>query len=210
MTETTKPDVAADARRGSLNRILARFVLAPFVGSRLTPNHITTLRMIAGAAACAAFAGGEGTRILAGWLWVLSAFLDRCDGEFARMTGQSSRFGKIYDFIGDVVINGAVFICAGIGLGAGALGGFAVPLGLYAGIAIMVAALVAEFNERGMDQGVKTFKGVPGFDFDDLIYLIAFFAWFDIVGVLLVGGALGGSVALGLILFQVWQKRRAA
>jgi len=75
----------------SVTHRLARVFVRPLVGGPVTANHLTTLRLLTGVAACIAFAcGGRGGEIWGGALWVLSAFLDRADGELARLAGSSS------------------------------------------------------------------------------------------------------------------------
>jgi len=59
-------------------------------GTRLRPNHLTTGRLLSGLAACVCF--GFGTKSGMAWgggLWLLSAFLDRADGELARIGNMS-------------------------------------------------------------------------------------------------------------------------
>ena len=61
---------------------LARPLVRPLVGTRVTPNHLTTLRLLTGLGACAALAVGDrGLEIWGGWLWLASALRDRADGE---------------------------------------------------------------------------------------------------------------------------------
>ena len=64
--------------------LLARPVVRPLIGTAVRPNHLTTLRLLTGIAACVALA--LGTRAGMWWgggLWLVSAFLDRADGELA-------------------------------------------------------------------------------------------------------------------------------
>jgi phosphatidylglycerophosphate synthase len=83
----------------------------------VTPNQITTLRLVTGTAAAAAFAvGGTLWPAIGGAIFVLSMLLDRADGELARQTGQSSPGGHRYDLISDCASNIMAFI--GIGIGA--------------------------------------------------------------------------------------------
>ena len=42
---------------------MARFLVRPLVHTRVTPNHITTLRLLSGLAACGCLAYGEGPLI---------------------------------------------------------------------------------------------------------------------------------------------------
>ncbi len=193
--------VARDARQRSWNRRAARALLAPLVGSQLTPNHITAGRWLCAIAACVCFARAEWP-----WgagFWTVSTFLDRCDGEFARMTGLASRAGMLLDLAGDVLFNSAVFPAIGLGLLAepwahhvASLPAFAWPLcGVVASLAVLAASVLAERNEQDMRDGEKTFNGRWGLEFDDFIYLIGAFVIAGVPGLLLLGGAVGGLAA---------------
>jgi archaetidylinositol phosphate synthase len=68
----------------------AYFLVQPFKDSWVTPNHFTTLRLMAGLGSGVAFASGRWPN-LGACLFVLSNFLDHTDGELARLSGKSSR-----------------------------------------------------------------------------------------------------------------------
>ncbi len=172
---------------------LARVVVRPLVGSPVTPNHVTGLRLATGLAACAALAAGtRGGEIWGGLLWVLSAFLDRADGELARLANSQSKWGHIFDYASDVSLSALFFVAVGFGLNGGALGGWAVALGLVGGVSVAFAALLSEAIERRKDDGIKAYEGAGGFDFDDILYLFGPIAWLGWLAPLLVGAAVGG------------------
>ena len=53
----------------------------PLIGTRTTPNHLTTLRLLTGLSAAGLYAIGEAPwLIVASGLFVLSLILDRADG----------------------------------------------------------------------------------------------------------------------------------
>ncbi len=53
-----------------------RPVMRPLIGTAVRPNHITTLRLLTGIAACVAFAWGNNAGMVwGGGLWLVSAFL---------------------------------------------------------------------------------------------------------------------------------------
>ena len=59
--------------------------------TRVTPNQVTTLRPVAGLVAAAAFAEGSETgRAWGAGIFLLAMFLDRADGELARLSGRIS------------------------------------------------------------------------------------------------------------------------
>jgi archaetidylinositol phosphate synthase len=99
----------------------------------ITPNHITTLRLVTGVAAAAAFAaGGTLWPAVGGAVFLVSMLLDRADGELARQTRRSSPAGHRYDLVSDCASNILAFL--GIGIGAmPALGLVGPLLGLLAG-----------------------------------------------------------------------------
>ena len=75
----------------SWTHLLARPLVRPLIGTWVRPNHLTTLRLLTGVAACVAVAWGSRAGLWwGGGLWLVSAFLDRADGELARM-GQRAR-----------------------------------------------------------------------------------------------------------------------
>ncbi len=178
---------------------LARVVVKPLVGGPVTPNHLTTLRLATGLGACAAFAAGSrGWEIWGGALWVFSAFLDRADGELARLANAKTSFGHLYDYFSDVSVTALFFIAVGIGLRHGVLGPWAIAMGLVAGLSVAAASLLSEAIEQRSGSGDKAYAGAGGFDFDDILYLFGPVAWLSLLPPLLIGAAVGGPA------FAVW------
>ena len=121
----------------SWTHLLARIMVAPMIGTGLRPNHLTTLRLLSGVAACVCFAFGTNAGMWwGGGLWLLSAFLDRADGELARIGNMMSRGGHIYDYYTDNLVNSLFFLAIGVGLRHSWLGHWAIPLGGGAGAAV--------------------------------------------------------------------------
>ena len=78
----------------------------PLLGTPVTPNQLTTVRLVTGLLACALFAVGDRTfDIWGGVIWVVSAFLDRADGELARIGGKTTSWGHAYDYACDTLVN---------------------------------------------------------------------------------------------------------
>ena len=185
---------------------LARIVVRPLVGSAVTPNHLTSLRLVTGALACAALLPGDPQYDgLAGVLWLLSAFLDRADGELARLAGLSSRGGHVYDYVADNLVNSAVFVALGVGLSQATLGDTAIALGLWTGTAIFICGHWSEQLEQLEGAGSKAYSGAYGFDPDDGLYLLAPALWLGWNAQLLVASAL---VATAMMLLTGWRLRR--
>lgn len=170
-------------------------MVRPLVGGPITPNHLTTARLVTGVAACSAFAFGTASgNLWGGVLWILSALLDRADGELARLGGTTSPSGHTYDYACDVAVNGLFFLGIGIGLRHGVLGPWTIAMGALAGATIVAASILSELLEKQRADGVKAYAGYGGFDFDDVLYLFAPVAWLDWLFPLLIGAAIGGPV----------------
>lgn len=169
---------------------LARLCVRPLLGGPVTPNHLTTARLVTGLAACLAFAMGDRQwEIWGGVLWIFSAFLDRADGELARLSGQMTPGGHAYDYACDVVVNALLFLTIGVGLRHGALGWWALAMGVIAAVSVAAASLLSERLEERQASDKKAYSGVAGFDFDDALYLFGPIAWLDWFLPVLLGAA---------------------
>jgi archaetidylinositol phosphate synthase len=191
---------------GSWTHLLARVAVRPLVGTWVTPNHLTTLRLVTGIAACAAFAlGSWDGNLWGGVLWVLSAFLDRADGELARIGGKSSAWGHVYDYICDNAVTALFFVSIGVGMRGDAIGWLAVPLGILAGGSILASNIFSETFEKQEGSGQRAYAGAGGFDLDDLLYLLGPAAWLGWLLPMLIGAA---AVAPIMALLTLWRLRR--
>jgi phosphatidylglycerophosphate synthase len=150
-----------------------RGLVRPLADSPVTPNDLTTARLVTGIGAAAGFSTGDPawTWIAAG-LFLLSMLCDRADGELARVSGKSSRFGHFYDIITDAVCDTAVLAGIGIGLRNGAYGVWAVPMGIAAGVSVAWIFYMIMRMERHQGQGSGAFSAGWGFDPDDAMVLI--------------------------------------
>ncbi len=189
---------------------MARVVILPLVNTPVTPNHITTLRLVTGLAACAAFAVGERSwDIWGGWLWLLSAFLDRADGELARVSGKTSPWGHKYDMVADIGVTALFFLGAGIGLRGTDLGNWAILMGALGAAGVVAAEVLAEIIDRdGTDTGEKAYPGFWGFDFDDVLYLFAPVVWLGWQMPFVVGAAIGAPGFALLTLYRLHRHRQ--
>ena len=187
---------------------LARLLVRPLVGTGVTPNHLTTLRLITGMLACLALVPADGAWVWwAGALWLVSALLDRADGELARTGGMSTPGGHRYDYLVDTTVNSAFFVALGLGLRETSWGGTAVMLGFWSGAALFLSSYWSEALEQLDGSGRKACAGAFGFDFDDLLYLLAPIVWLGWSEPLLVAASLGATV---MMLLTGWRLRRLA
>jgi archaetidylinositol phosphate synthase len=156
---------------------LARRLVTPLKNSRVTPNHLTTVRLAVGLAAAAAFLPGTyGWSNLGALLLIVSNFLDHTDGELARMSGKSSRIGHVYDLASDAVVTILLFVAIGVGVGADTTTAIEkispVALGVIAGCAV---ALIFYLRMRIEDMAGKAANqqgSIGGFETEDVLYLL--------------------------------------
>ena len=186
-----------------------RVFLRPLAKTGLTPNHLTTLRIAAGVAACAGCClGTTAGNWWAGGLWIVSCVIDRADGEFARLTGQCSRHGQLYDYAADVALNAGIFFAIGVGVHHAGDAAWTIALGAWTMLAIASASILAETLERRI--GEKSFPSQAGFDFDDILFVLAPVLWLGHGFALLVGGAIGGPVAMLVLGVRLSQLRASS
>jgi archaetidylinositol phosphate synthase len=176
---------------------LARVMVRPLLGTCLRPNHLTTMRLLSGLCACALFSLGTHAGFLwGGIVWVVSAFLDRADGELARIGNMKSAGGHRYDYYSDTAVNSLFFLAIGSGLRDSWLGAAAIPLGLVAGLSIFLCELFAEWLELRSAPGTRAYSGKWGFDPDDALYLMGPFAWLGWLSFILIGASIGATIMM--------------
>ena len=157
---------------------LVQPMVRPLVGSPVSPNQITTLRLATGLGAAAAYADGSSFWLTAGgFIFIISMLLDRADGILARLSGKMSKFGHYYDLISDSFCNAAIFTGLGIGLREGPLGWWAAALGLMAGVAVVFILGVVMWAEAQKGQRAAELRSVAGFDAEDSTALIPICVW---------------------------------
>ncbi len=187
----------------------ARWMIRPLIGTGVTPNHLTTLRLITGVAACICIAlGTHGGAIWGGALWLVSAFLDRADGELARVGNMMSAAGHQYDYQVDLWVNSAFFLAAGVGLRQSWLGHLAAPVGFEAAMAMVACCWLSEVYEKIVGPGIRVFNGGFGFHADDALYLLGPIIWLGWLAPILVAAAVCSTLMAGLILVRLLGLKR--
>jgi phosphatidylglycerophosphate synthase len=134
------------------------------------------LRLVVGLAAAAAFTPGTyGWSNLAALLLVVSNFLDHTDGELARVSGTSSRFGHVYDLASDAVVTILLFVGMGIGVAAVPVIDLEFPpilLGAIAGSAISLIFFLRMRIEDLFGKAAIQQASLVGFETEDVLYLL--------------------------------------
>ena len=185
---------------------LANYLIRPLSCTQVSPNHITTLSLLVGVGSGLLFA--IGSPILANWaalLYMLATLLDHCDGELARLTGKTSRFGHCYDLIAGGINYVLLFVGIGIGLRNDAvLGSKAILLGLLAGLSVGIIVTLRMIIE---DRGGKSATQQPsfaGFEIEDVLYLIGPITWFGGLRPFLTAAGVGAPIFMFFVLWQFW------
>ena len=181
---------------------LARRLVTPLVDTRVTPNHLTTLRLLIGVAGALCLAHGGFAWANAGALLiVLSNFVDHTDGELARIGGKSSRIGHFYDLACDGLVTVMLFVGMGMGVGATHIGGFRVEPGWLGGLAGVAVALIfflrMRIEEMAGKAGTKQ-ASVGGFETEDVLYLLPIVTLTGVVMPFVLVASIGAP------LFAVW------
>ncbi len=181
---------------------MARWLVVPLVDTRVSPNHLTTLRLLIGVAGALCLARGGFAWANAGALLiVLSNFVDHTDGELARIGGKSSRIGHFYDLAADALVTVMLFVGMGIGAGASNSGGLALGpgwLGAVAGVAVaLIFFLRMRIEEMAGKAGTKQ-AALGGFETEDVLYLLPIVTLTSVVLPFVVVASIGAP------LFAVW------
>ncbi len=187
-----------------------RVLVRPLAGTAVTPNQLTSARLLTGLGAATAFATGVDAWMNAGGaLFLLSMLLDRADGALARMTGKTSRFGRYYDILADACCDVAALAAIGVALSGGALGALAILLGLIAGLSVAAIFYLIVRMEQDLGEGGGAVAGFAGFDPDDAMVLIPVALWLGYGEALLVAAAALAPLS-ALCIALGFKRRRAA
>ncbi len=187
---------------------IVRLGVRPLVGTRVTPNQLTTARLATGVGAAAALTVGTPHWLAGGaGLLCVSMFLDRADGELARLRAQTSVWGHKYDLICDAMSNALVFLGLGIGLRGGPLGGWAPAMGLVASLAVAAILLFMLRAEEVEGQRAAHPGSVGGWDADDAMIFVPLLIWAGWAEAVVVAAA-GGTPMFGFYLALRQRRRR--
>ena len=164
-----------------------RVVVRPLAKTAVTPNQLTSLRLAVGIAAAALLAHGDDAwRHWGAGIFLLGMFLDRADGELARLSGRTSPWGHSYDLVSDAVSNALAFLGLGIGLRAAEFGAWAPFMGLVAGLAIATILWLVMQMEKLHGQRSAELGAAAGFDPDDALLIVPLLVWIGLSDWLLV------------------------
>ncbi len=179
---------------------LARALVRPLRSTALRPNAITTAGLLSSLSAAGLVATGDDLlERLGGALFMLAVLFDHMDGEFARMTGRTSRFGHYYDHVAAGVGYVSLFIGAGVGQSGGWLGGWALLAGGFAASAVALIFLVRVFVEESSGRTMVAQANLAGFEPEDALYAIGPITWLEGLAPFLILAAIGAPLFLAWV-----------
>ena len=174
---------------------IAYALVHPLRDTMITPNHITTLRLLVGVSAAVAFAVGRPAwSNFAAVLYVLGCILDHADGELARFSGKTSTWGHYYDLFSDSLSQILVFVGIGYGLRESVLGSWAMPMGIVAGLSVAIIFTLRMVLEDRAGKEATAQPEFAGFQLEDTLYVVAPVTWFGWLVPFLVISVIGLSV----------------
>jgi phosphatidylglycerophosphate synthase len=187
----------------------ARWLVTPLVHTRVTPNHLTTLRLLIGLAGAFHLAQGGFLHVNIGaFLIVLSNFVDHTDGELARISGKTSRIGHFYDLAADALVTVLLFLGMGRGLAVGPAAAWHVSpvvLGGVAGVAVAVIFFLRmRIEEMAGKAGTKQ-AFVGGFETEDVLYLLPLVTLTGIMAPFVVAASIGAPLFALWVVFDYWR-----
>jgi phosphatidylglycerophosphate synthase len=193
-------DISAPGPRaqGPWDARLARSLVTPLASSRVTPNHLTTVRLAVGLAGAAAFTPGTYRwSNVAALLVIVSNFLDHTDGELARLSGKTSRVGHIYDLASDAAVTILLFVAMGIGIATSTDNLLGVPppvLGAVAGAAVALIFYLRMRMEEMAGKAATRQASLAGFETEDILYLLPLVTLCSGIMPFLIAAAIGAPV----------------
>ena len=194
-----------------IHKIARATIVRPLAETSVTPNHLTTARIVCGVAAASALAVGTPPWSLAGAaFFALSMLLDRADGDLARLTGRTSPGGHTYDLFADAFCNAIIFVGLGIGLRDGAFGLWAPLMGLLAGVSVTTILMLVVRIEKLQGARAAEIGNLFGFDPDDAMLAIPIAIAFGWSSPLLVAAAVGAPAFAVFFVFLFRAKLRKA
>lgn len=185
---------------------IANWLVRPLTNTRITPNYLTTVRLITGLVASLLLAIDIKFANFGAFVFALSNFLDHTDGELARISGKTSKWGHYYDLASDAVIHILVFVGIGIGLRNSQLGYLSILMGLVSGIAVACIFHLRNEMEQQLGKDATRQPNFAGFDIEDLLYLFPVVTLLNQLDSLLIAATIGAPI---FAIWVFWQYRTA-
>jgi archaetidylinositol phosphate synthase len=193
----------SDPRAVAYDQRLAKAVVAAIRGLPVSPNALTALGMLVGIISGVLYAEGtRGAMIGGSLLFMVAVWMDHVDGEFARATGKTSRFGHYFDHVAAMTSYCAMFVGAGFGLRDTWLGEWAVPCGIAAGVSVALIFSIRLWQETvfGKETTVQTVRA--GFEIEDTLYAVGPITWVGLMSPFVAAAGVGTPIYL---IYAIWE-----
>ena len=178
---------------------IAGYLVRPLVNTSVTPNQVTTASLLLSIAGAVLLAAGDRSSENRGaGLFMLGRFLDHFDGELARQSGKTSRFGRVYDSVTGGASYSVLFLALGIGMRDGSIGTWSIGLGAVLAPIILTTTLFAVKLSDGDGGNGDDYPTFAGFELEDGIYLIGPIVWLGWIEPFFLLGS------MGVLLFGLW------
>jgi archaetidylinositol phosphate synthase len=194
---------------------IARHLVRPLKNTRVSPNHLTTLRLLIGVAGIACIAqGGYAWSNWGALLVVISNFVDHTDGELARISGKSSKIGHFYDLASDALITVLLFVSFGMAVAntapADAVPGVFGPVlrGTIAGLAVALIFFLRMRIESRVGKSGTRQASAGGFETEDVLYLLPLVTLTNGIGPFLTAASIGAPLFAVLVIIDYWRVMR--
>jgi len=193
----------SDPRAVAYDQRLAKAVVAAIRGLPVSPNALTALGMLVGIISGVLYAEGtRGAMIGGSLLFMVAVWMDHVDGEFARATGKTSRFGHYFDHVAAMTSYCAMLVGAGFGLRDTWLGEWAVPCGIAAGVSVALIFSIRLWQETvfGKETTVQTVRA--GFEIEDTLYAVGPITWVGLMPPFVAAAGVGTPIYL---IYAIWE-----
>ncbi|WP_439685703.1 CDP-alcohol phosphatidyltransferase family protein [Cupriavidus oxalaticus] len=192
---------------------LARRLVEPLKDSWVTPNHLTTVRLLTGLAGAACLAqGGFAWANGGALLVVLSNFIDHTDGELARISGKSSKLGHFYDLSSDALVTMLLFVSMGIGVSGQSPDAAVseVVRGSVAGVAVALIFFLRMRIEALAGKTATKQASAGGFETEDVLYLLPLVTLSSAISPFLTAASIGAPLFAAWVVIDYWRAVRRA
>ena len=142
--------------------------------THITPNIITIISVIIGIFSALAFYNNK--PLIGALLLFFSGFFDLMDGVVARETEKSSKFGAVFDWLADKVVDGVVLFAIGITYSTPALTIIAIVANMLHTFIKPVAYAEIGFSNRTKGKIDDPLEGIGFFGRPETMLSIVFFA----------------------------------
>lgn len=200
----------AAGQRIALDQLLARLVVRRLRHLPITPNLLTLLSLIVGLGAAWRIAQGGNSIHWGAAMFIFAAWLDHWDGEFARQTGQTSEFGHYFDYAAALVNYCALFIGIGYGVRDSWIGASAAPMGIVAGLAVLMIFLLRFWVELRDGRSAIRQAVFGGFEIEDTLYIVGPITWLGWLPSFLVVATVGAPIFLTWIAYDAFIRKAGA